>query len=82
MRIRNMRLTLNIDGALLDRVVTHLGAKTKTDAIHQALQEMDRRYQLHEILKQGSGVPTDELPNMFDPASIRDHLITPHKVLY
>jgi hypothetical protein len=64
-----MRLTLNIDGDLLDRVVAHLGAKTKTEAIHHALQEIDRRHQLHHILSEGLGLTPDELENMVDPAS-------------
>ncbi|MGA0370111.1 MAG: type II toxin-antitoxin system VapB family antitoxin [Kiritimatiellia bacterium] len=69
-----MRLTLNIDGDLLERVMKSTGSKTKTAAIQYALEEIDRRYRLHELLRKGSGVPTDELPDMFDPASIADHL--------
>jgi len=64
-----MRLTLNIDGELLGRVVNHLGAKTKTEAIHRALDEIDRRYRLHEVLKEGLGATPEELETMFDPAS-------------
>ncbi|MDA3875329.1 MAG: type II toxin-antitoxin system VapB family antitoxin [Kiritimatiellae bacterium] len=64
-----MRLTLNIDGELLDRVVESTGSKTKTDAITYALKEIDRRRRLTEILRRGSGASPDELENMFDPAS-------------
>ena len=45
-----MKLTLNIDDELLDRVRDMTGAKTKTDAIHIALNEMDRRHKLISIL--------------------------------
>ena len=64
-----MRLTLNIDGELLDRVVNHLGSKTKTEAIHRALDEIDRRYRLQEVLKEGLGASPEELKTLFDPAS-------------
>ena len=46
----HMKLTLNIDDALLDRVRETTGAKTKTEAIHIALNEMDRRNKLISIL--------------------------------
>ena len=45
-----MKLTLNIDDELLDRVREMTGAKTKTDAIHIALNEMDRRHKLIAML--------------------------------
>jgi hypothetical protein len=45
-----MKLTLNIDDELLERVRETTGAKTKTEAIHIALKEMDRRNKLIELL--------------------------------
>ena len=45
-----MKLTLNIDDELLERVRETTGAKTKTEAIHVALNEMDRRNKLRELL--------------------------------
>ena len=45
-----MKLTLNIDDELLERVRETMGAKTKTEAIHLALKEMDRRNKLIELL--------------------------------
>ena len=45
-----MKLTLNIDDELLNRVREMTGAKTKTEAIHLALHEMDRRHKLTAIL--------------------------------
>lgn len=64
-----MKITLNVDDALLDRVVKSTGSKTKTAAIDLALREMDRRSRLYEVLSRGSGVEGEELANMFDPAS-------------
>lgn len=46
-----MKLTLNIDDELLERVQRTTGAKTKTEAIHNALREMDRRNRLIEVLR-------------------------------
>lgn len=65
----SMRLTLNIDGDLLDRVMKSTGSKTKTAAIHFALSEIDRRKELHKLLSAGLGATPEELETMFDPAS-------------
>ncbi len=64
-----MKITLNVDDDLLNRVVKSTGLKTKTAAIDLALREMDRRSRLYEVLSRGSGVEGEELANMFDPAS-------------
>lgn len=64
-----MKLTLNVDGPLLDRVVKSTRAKTKTAAIDVALREMDRRARLTETLNKGLGMSPEELANSFDPAS-------------
>lgn len=45
-----MKFTLNIDDDLLSRAMEATGAKTKTDAIHYALREIDRRKKLVELL--------------------------------
>jgi hypothetical protein len=50
-----MKLTLNIDDELLTRVMETTGAKTKTDAIHAALAEVDRRNKLIALLAEGIG---------------------------
>ena len=47
-----MKLTLNIDDALLARVMKMTGAKTKTEAIHTALAEIDRRHRLIGLLSE------------------------------
>lgn len=64
-----MKITLNVDDALLERVVESTGSKTKTAAIDLALREMDRRARLTETLSNGSGVHGEALANMFDPES-------------
>jgi hypothetical protein len=64
-----MKITLNVDDALLGRVVKTTGSKTKTAAIDYALREIDRRARLTEVLGRGSGVSGDALATMFDPAS-------------
>jgi Arc/MetJ family transcription regulator len=46
-----MKLTINLDEKLLDRVVTITGASTKTEAITLALREIDRRARLVEVLR-------------------------------
>ncbi len=38
-----MRTTLNLDDALIDELMAATKAKTKTEAIHQALSEFVRR---------------------------------------
>lgn len=64
-----MKMTLNLDRDLVDRAVQITGLSTKTDAIHHALRELDRKARLTETLRKGSGVPVDALPDIFDPAS-------------
>lgn len=62
-----MKYTLNIDSALLDRVVQITGAATKTEAIHLALREVDRKARLLEVLREGTGVEGG-MEDLFDPA--------------
>lgn len=64
-----MKLTINVDEALLDRVVEITGASNKTDAITFALREVDRRARLLTVLRDGLGASGDELKEMFDEAS-------------
>jgi len=49
-----MRTTLNLDDALIEELIKVTEAKTKTDAIHQAIAELIRRRKL-ERLKSLSG---------------------------
>lgn len=69
-----MKITINMDEALLDRVVAITEAATKTEAIHIALREVDRRARLVTVLREGLGASADELKQMFDPASDPDSL--------
>lgn len=64
-----MKITLNVDQALLEWVVEATGCKTKTAAIDDALREIDRRARLTKILSRGTGLSGDELANAFDTAS-------------
>lgn len=64
-----MKLTINVDETLLERVVAITESSTKTEAIHYALREVDRRARLVEVLREGLGASPDELRNMFDPVS-------------
>lgn len=64
-----MKITLNVDKDLLERVVEITGASTKTKAIDYALREIDRRARLVEVLAEGTGATSEELKEMFDPAS-------------
>lgn len=64
-----MKITLNVDKDLLERVVTITDASTKTKAIDYALREIDRRARLVEVLAEGTRATSEELKEMFDPAS-------------
>lgn len=67
-----MKLTLNIDDDLLERVREATGAKTKTEAIHYALTEIDRRNRLRALLAEDIGLTPDEWRNAFDVAAVED----------
>ncbi len=62
-----MKMTLNIDDGLLERVMAHTGAKTKTEAIDLALKEMDRRARLVEVLTRDHGMSAEDWKNAFEP---------------
>jgi Arc/MetJ family transcription regulator len=61
-----MKLTLNIDDALLARVMEFTGAKTKTEAIHAALAEIDRRNKLVALLSEEITMTPKEWANAID----------------
>ena len=69
-----MKLTVNLDEALLERVVKITGASTKTEAIHVALREIDRKARLIEVLREGDGATAEERAGMFDAASDPERL--------
>ena len=62
-----MKMTLNIDDGLLERVMAVTGAKTKTEAIALALKEMDRRAQLVEVLGRDHGMTSEDWKSAFYP---------------
>lgn len=61
-----MKLTLNIDDALLERVMETTGVKTKTEAIHAALGEIDRRNKLAALLAEDIEMTPAEWENAID----------------
>lgn len=64
-----MKLTIDLDKSLLERVVKLTGARSKTEAITTSLREIDRRGQLIELLRKGTDATESELRNLFDPHS-------------
>jgi Arc/MetJ family transcription regulator len=64
-----MKITLNIDDALLARVVASTGAKTKTEAINAALAEIDRRNKLVALLSEEITMTPKEWANAIDESA-------------
>lgn len=64
--LRGMKITLNVDEALLERVMKGLGVASKTHAIDLALREMDRKTTLRTLAAEGLGLTTEELEAVFD----------------
>ena len=50
---RGMKITMNIDEEILERVMALSGAKTKTAAVDYALREVDRRARMLDALHKG-----------------------------
>ena len=69
MYFRGMKFTLNIDDALLGRVMESTGAKTKTEAIHTALAEIDRRNKLIALLSEEITMTPKEWKNAIDESA-------------
>ena len=69
-----MKMTLNIDDDLLDRVMKATGASSKTAAIDLALREVDRKATLVKIASEGLGLSSDALKEAIDPAYDLDEL--------
>jgi hypothetical protein len=62
-----MKMTMHIDEALLKRVMEAFGCETKTDAVHMALREMDRRKRFKEFVSRPSPFTPEELADGVDP---------------
>ena len=69
-----MKMTIDIDDGLLERVMAVTGAKTKTEAIDHALREIDRRARLVEVLSRDRGMTSDDWKNAFEPNYDLEHL--------
>ena len=65
--VYGMKMTLNIDAALLERVMSVTGAKTKTEAIDRALKELDRKARLREVLTRDRRMTPADWKNAFEP---------------
>lgn len=62
-----MKITMNIDGALLESVMASTGIKSKTGAVDHVLREWDRRFKLKTLLETNLGLSEHELVHAFDP---------------
>ena len=72
--IYGMKMTMNVDDALLERVMKATGITSKTKAIDLALREMDRRAELKRLTSEGLGLTAAELREAYDPASDLEEL--------
>ena len=61
-----MKITMNIDDALLERVMTAHGIASKTKAVDFALRELDRRSSLKVLLSTSMGYTDEEIISAFD----------------
>jgi Arc/MetJ family transcription regulator len=77
-----MKMTMHIDEDVLAEVMKATGAKSKTKAVAAALNEMARKAKLKAILKEGLGLSSAELKNLFDPASVATMALAEDKVTY
>ncbi len=62
-----MKITLNVNDALLARVMAAFGVGSKTHAIDLALREAERKLTMRALAKEGLGLNEVELGNVFDP---------------
>ncbi len=61
-----MKITMNIDDAILTRLMKNTGMTSKTKAVAHALAEADRRTELKRVLEKGLGLSESELKGAFD----------------
>jgi hypothetical protein len=62
-------MTMHIDEVLLANVMKTYGLETKTEAVHFALNELDRRAKLRVFAKEGLGLSPEDFVDAIDPAS-------------
>lgn len=74
-----MKMTMNIDEAVLTEVMEITGAKTKTAAVEMALTEMARRRKLGKALLELAQIPGGDLASGYDFAACdaREKVICP-----
>jgi Arc/MetJ family transcription regulator len=63
-----MKMTLQVDEALLTRVMKSTGAASKAVAVDLALRELDRRSRMVHLTSAGLGASPSELVSAVDPA--------------
>ena len=56
-----MKMTMHIDDALLEKVMTATGITSKTKAIDYALREMSSRAELTRLASEGLGLSAEAL---------------------
>jgi Arc/MetJ family transcription regulator len=61
-----MKMTMNIDDAVLAEVMEITGIDSKTGAVERALKEMARRSKLKKLLREGMGLTADEIGESYD----------------
>ena len=64
-----MKMTMHIDDDLLKRVMDAYDLETKTDAIHFALKELERRAAMKEFVGKGLGLAPEDYEDAIDSAS-------------
>jgi Arc/MetJ family transcription regulator len=64
-----MKMTMHIDDELLKRVMDFYDLETKTDAIHFALRELERRAAMKEFAGVGLGLAAEDYIDALDSAS-------------
>jgi len=62
-----MKMTMHIDEKLLASVIEEYGFESKTEAVDNALREMNRRAKLRKFLSEGLGLTEAELKDAVDP---------------
>ena len=72
-----MKMTMHNDADLLASVMKEYELETKTEAVHFALKELDRKRRLNEFMKEGGLQMTpEELKTMFyedyDPSAVAE----------
>ncbi|MGI8603082.1 MAG: type II toxin-antitoxin system VapB family antitoxin [Verrucomicrobiales bacterium] len=58
---------MNIDDEMLARVMRATGSRNKTETVHAALRDVDRRHRLLALAERGLGMTSAEIKNIFEP---------------